>query len=178
MPGHRATIARLSPFSSPVSQGQRSCGQVLNRNIVLPLNHRNLLGFLLLLASCAGAPPRERADDTHQNSIEWEPIRTWTGRGDQLLDSFQSDSGALKIDWEAKQVSGVAAPGSREADRAQRDQRPPACRAHSRSAAAKEKAPWTFPKSRAYSSSTSAGRPGLEGIGLGAHTVNPAILRR
>ena len=34
------------------------------------------------------------------------------GRGDQQLDSFQSDSGALRIEWEAKRVPGASAPGS------------------------------------------------------------------
>ena len=34
------------------------------------------------------------------------------GRGDQQLDSFQSDSGALRIEWEAKQAAGAPSTGS------------------------------------------------------------------
>lgn len=47
-----------------------------------------------------------------QGTIQWEPIRQWSGHGDQQLDSFQSDSGALRIEWEAKRVAGASAAGS------------------------------------------------------------------
>ena len=37
---------------------------------------------------------------------------TWSGRGDQQLDSFHERQGALRIEWEAKRVAGASAPGS------------------------------------------------------------------
>ena len=71
-----------------------------------------LLLFALALSVACATPPPPQADSRSDEPIQWEPIRTWTGRGDQLLDSFQSDSGALKIDWEAKHVPGAGAEGS------------------------------------------------------------------
>ena len=65
-----------------------------------------------MITSCAGEAPHPPADSKSQGQIQWEPIKRWSGRGDQQLDSFQSDSGALRIEWEAKRVAGAAAPGS------------------------------------------------------------------
>jgi hypothetical protein len=69
--------------------------------------------LVMLAASCGGsASPRAPSDSRSQDQIQWAPIRTWTGRGDQLLDSFQSDNGALKIDWEVKRDANATSPGS------------------------------------------------------------------
>ena len=68
--------------------------------------------IVALISSCSGAPARQPSDSNASDQIQWDPIRTWTGRGDQLLDSFQSDNGALKIDWEAKHHTGATTPGS------------------------------------------------------------------
>ena len=65
------------------------------------------LGFL----SACGAPPAPN-DSTSQGTIQWEPITEWSGHGEQQLDSFLSDSGALRIEWEAKRMAGATAPGS------------------------------------------------------------------
>ena len=35
----------------------------------------------------------------------------WSGRGTQQLDSFQSDIGALRIDWETSRFAGATGPG-------------------------------------------------------------------
>jgi hypothetical protein len=67
-----------------------------------------LLG-LTFGAACYGTPPTPE-DSRTQGVIQWEPIKRWSGRGDQQLDSFQSDSGALRIEWEAKRVPGASAP--------------------------------------------------------------------
>jgi hypothetical protein len=37
-----------------------------------------------------------------QEQARWNPIRTWSGNGHAQLDSFTSDTGALRIEWEAK----------------------------------------------------------------------------
>jgi hypothetical protein len=66
---------------------------------------------IVLGSSCAGAPPLSQ-ESRSQGVIQWEPLKRWTGRGDQQLDSFQSDSGALRIEWEATRTPGATAPGS------------------------------------------------------------------
>jgi hypothetical protein len=71
------------------------------------------LSFLLMvfLPSCAGAP-RPSQDSKSQGVVQWESIASWSGRGRQQLDSFQSDSGALRIEWEAKRTPGATGAGS------------------------------------------------------------------
>jgi hypothetical protein len=66
-----------------------------------------VLGFVL----ACGAPPTPK-DSSSQGQIQWEPIASWSGRGSQHLDSFQSDSGALRFEWEAKRTSGATGAGS------------------------------------------------------------------
>jgi hypothetical protein len=65
-----------------------------------------VLGFVL----ACGTPPTPKEPGSEAR-IQWERLNSWTGRGDQQLDSFQSDSGALRIEWEAKQTAGAASPG-------------------------------------------------------------------
>ncbi len=70
-----------------------------------------LAAFLALLLSspCKGpeaAPPARQS----QEQIQWEAIRSWSGRSSQYLDSFPAE-GALRIDWEAKPESGARTPG-------------------------------------------------------------------
>ncbi len=63
----------------------------------------------MLSSACKGpeaAPPARQS----QEQIQWEAIRTWSGRGSQYLDSFPAE-GALRIDWEAKPESGAKTPG-------------------------------------------------------------------
>jgi len=67
---------------------------------------------LILIASCGGAPPPTPADANSRGHIQWEPIASWSGRGRQQLDSFQSDSGALRIEWEAKRTPSATGQGS------------------------------------------------------------------
>lgn len=68
--------------------------------------------LVLGLGLSCGAPPATPPDSRAQGVIQWEPIKRWSGRGDQQLDSFQSDSGALRIEWEAKRTAGATAAGS------------------------------------------------------------------
>ena len=72
-----------------------------------------LAPFLLVLALAAScnAPPPVPPDSTSHEEIQWEPIKRWSGRGTQQLDSFQSDSGALRIDWETSGFAGATGPG-------------------------------------------------------------------
>jgi hypothetical protein len=68
--------------------------------------------FLVLALLSCGAPPPPSKDSAPQEQIQWEPIASWSGRGGQQLDSFQSDSGALRIEWEAKRTAGATGAGS------------------------------------------------------------------
>lgn len=63
------------------------------------------------MTSCAGGPPLPHADAGSAERIQWEPIKRWSGRGTQQLDSFPSDSGALRIDWETSRLAGATGPG-------------------------------------------------------------------
>ena len=64
--------------------------------------------FLLVLSflSGCGSAPTPHASKLPEQ-IQWEPLARWSGKGDQQLDSFQSDSGALRIEWEAKAIAGA-----------------------------------------------------------------------
>lgn len=67
-----------------------------------------------LLTSCGGAsvPPPPSAHAAPQPDVQWEPIKSWSGTGSQYLDSFTSDTGALRIEWEATRVKNAAGGGS------------------------------------------------------------------
>lgn len=114
------TIARLSPFSSPLRIGRKGLRRLANPRIVLDLvspfaSRRGwpLAPFvlaLLLASACKGpeaAPPAKQS----QEKIQWEAIRTWSGRGSQYLDSFPAE-GALRIEWDAKREVGAKTPGN------------------------------------------------------------------
>jgi hypothetical protein len=68
-----------------------------------------LLLVLAFAASC-GAPALPPANSRSQEQIQWESIRSWSGRGSQQLDSFPSE-GTLRIEWEAKRVPAATAAG-------------------------------------------------------------------
>ena len=72
--------------------------------------------FLLFLAlagsSCDETPPPVSGNPSSQQQIQWERIKSWSGSGSQYLDSFTSDTGALRIEWETKRVEGAAEGGS------------------------------------------------------------------
>ena len=65
---------------------------------------------MLSVSSCAGAPPVAQ-DSRSQRVIQWEPIKKWSGRGSQHLDSFPSE-GALRIEWEATRSAGATGEGT------------------------------------------------------------------
>ena len=60
--------------------------------------------------ACGGAQP-PRQESRPQNHIQWEHIKTWTGRGSQFLDSFPSE-GALRVEWEATRIADAATEGT------------------------------------------------------------------
>jgi hypothetical protein len=66
-----------------------------------------LILLACLSASCGAAPAREQP----QEQAVWNTIRSWSGNGDAQLDSFTSDTGALRIEWEARAENEATAPG-------------------------------------------------------------------
>ena len=65
-----------------------------------------VLGF----ASACGTPPTPEDSSSH-DQIQWERVRTRSGRGSQFLDSFPSE-GTLRIEWEAKRSPNAITPGT------------------------------------------------------------------
>lgn len=61
--------------------------------------------FFILVAGCS--EPRPPSPPVQQEAV-WAPIRSWSGQGHQQLDSFTSDTGALKIQWTAAPLDGPA----------------------------------------------------------------------
>ena len=61
---------------------------------------------LATIASCRGreTPPVKAAEP----QIIWRAVGTWSGRGNRQTESFTSDTGALRVKWEASQAGGVA----------------------------------------------------------------------
>jgi hypothetical protein len=42
--------------------------------------------------------------------VVWRPLGSWSGRGSLQTESFTSDTGALRVRWEASLPSGAGAP--------------------------------------------------------------------
>lgn len=66
--------------------------------------------FAFIFSSC-GAPAPAPQESRSQDQIQWEHIKTWSGRGSRFLDSFPSE-GTLRIEWEAKRTADATAAGS------------------------------------------------------------------
>jgi len=87
------------------------------RRIVLPvfgisplrgrLTPTPFLLLLLFTSGCQDAPAVQSA----ATAVQWDHVRTWSGKGSQYLDSFPSD-GALKVEWEAKRASDAKGEGT------------------------------------------------------------------
>ncbi len=69
--------------------------------------------FLLIVASawlvgaCRANPPA-----ASKNVVVWRNLGSWTGRAPLQTESFVSDTGMLRIRWEAKDGGSPGAPGS------------------------------------------------------------------
>jgi hypothetical protein len=73
-----------------------------------------LLFFLAVffVGGCAGDSTPDTPPLQTRQDAQWEPIRSWTGRGSEQLDSFPSDTGALRVEWEAKRTANATGQGS------------------------------------------------------------------
>jgi hypothetical protein len=63
-----------------------------------------------LVAACGGPSPTPKPSSS-QSAVQWEPIKSFSGRGSQQLDSFPSE-GALRLEWEAKRHAGATEEGT------------------------------------------------------------------
>ena len=71
--------------------------------------------FLLLaaLVCCAcGGSPAQRVTEARQPDESWNMLRSYSGSGDEQEESFTSDTGALRIEWQAKPKEGGTTPGT------------------------------------------------------------------
>jgi hypothetical protein len=68
---------------------------------------RSVLLTLLLIAACA-SPPAPPA----QEITIWRKLGAWSGRGLLQADAFISDTGQLRITWEARDAAGSGPPGT------------------------------------------------------------------
>ncbi len=65
-----------------------------------PSFHLAPIGLVVVIAaSCTSrpAPPATQAE-----TVVWHRLGSWSGRGDAQTESFQSDSGALRVRWETR----------------------------------------------------------------------------
>jgi hypothetical protein len=67
--------------------------------------------FLFLFACGCGDSSPQRVTEAQQSEVVWDTIRSWSGSGDAQLDSFTSDTGALRIEWEARAKTAAEVPG-------------------------------------------------------------------
>jgi hypothetical protein len=67
--------------------------------------------LLLTCSSCspAQAPPPPQNSNSH---IDWRTLGKFSGHGNEQTESFTSDSGVMRIQWEAKPAGGTSASGA------------------------------------------------------------------
>ena len=68
-----------------------------------------------LAALSAGAACRDREaaakPQAPQVQMVWRSVGSWSGRGNRQTESFTSDTGALRVKWEAAPIPGEPTPG-------------------------------------------------------------------
>ena len=62
------------------------------------------------LASCACGPRANPNAQAAARGVVWRPLGSWSGRGSLQTESFTSDTGALRVRWEASRPSSPDAP--------------------------------------------------------------------
>ncbi|MCM3881348.1 MAG: hypothetical protein ND807_14670 [Vicinamibacterales bacterium] len=66
------------------------------------LSTRNLLLLLVLFAAACGAQQAAPPSQKSKYEIPWSTLGTYSGHGNEQTPSFTSDSGVMRILWEAK----------------------------------------------------------------------------
>ena len=65
----------------------------------------------LICCACGDASP-QRVTEAQQPEQSWNTLRSYSGSGDEQVESFASDTGALRIEWQAKPKNGATTPGT------------------------------------------------------------------
>jgi hypothetical protein len=76
--------------------------------------------LLAALAALAAGGCRARADQPPKPAaptVAWHQLGSWSGRGDLQTESFESDTGALRVRWETTPQPGDAASAAQGAFR-------------------------------------------------------------
>jgi hypothetical protein len=72
--------------------------------------------FLTLFCSACGSPAQQPAAQPAQQAKEsggtWDTLRAFNGDGTEQTESFNSETGALRVEWEAKPKAGGKTPGT------------------------------------------------------------------
>ena len=62
----------------------------------------------VLAAGCGGpSKPAAAAAGRSNEVVAWHPIGKWSGQGNTQTESFNSESGALRVRWEARNETGA-----------------------------------------------------------------------
>jgi hypothetical protein len=67
---------------------------------------------VMTLAACGRSTPRA-ADAGKELSI-WQPVGSWSGRGNRQTDAFPGETGTFRIQWKAEPIGAPASPPGRE----------------------------------------------------------------
>jgi hypothetical protein len=70
-----------------------------------------LLFAALICGACGDSSP-QRVTEAQQPDESWNKLRSYSGSGDEQVESFTSDTGALRIEWQAKPKQGATTPGT------------------------------------------------------------------
>jgi hypothetical protein len=65
-----------------------------------------VLVCVAVAAGAAGCRQHENAPAAGTPQMIWRSVGTWSGRGSKQTESFTSDTGALRVRWEAKPAAG------------------------------------------------------------------------
>ena len=70
---------------------------------------------LLLLAAvaalaCGRGKSQPAPAQPHEQHVVWRPLGAWSGHGNIQTESFTSDTGTLRVKWQADAVAGAEAP--------------------------------------------------------------------
>jgi hypothetical protein len=72
------------------------------------VTRRMLIAVAALAAAAAAAScRREAAPVAARPEMIWRAVGTWSGHGNRQTESFTSDTGALRVRWEAKPSRGA-----------------------------------------------------------------------
>jgi hypothetical protein len=69
---------------------------------------RALVPLAFVAAACSSKPKPQ--PQQAQRTIVWRTLGSWSGRGNRQTESFTSDTGTLRVRWEATALPGRASP--------------------------------------------------------------------